>query len=156
MVQVMTEAWCPLGPGVGQAISHRHARIRYNPGKTCFELSALSRAGAYLDGQLVLPEHGTREVKSRQLIQVGSRCFFFLPAQRTRVFCQSKEAISETSAPKSEATLELLQEAIGFLPKEPKRRRLVGSLGKKPIASCNSSNVASDFGALVSLMASLD
>jgi hypothetical protein len=61
-----------------KSIASKHARIFWNPDKKCFEIKSISNAGLFIEKIKVLPAHGSFQLKSGDIIQIGKSIFFFL------------------------------------------------------------------------------
>ncbi|GMH39980.1 hypothetical protein BSKO_07884 [Bryopsis sp. KO-2023] len=59
-------------------ISRKHACIRYNFDKGIFELEVLGKNGVTIRGVLHTPASPPMELRSRDLIQMGDKSFYFL------------------------------------------------------------------------------
>jgi hypothetical protein len=76
--------------GFDKSIADQHAVIVYNDRTGRFEITSISHAGVFLNGELILPEDGPRLLTTKSVIQIGSVIFYFLlPLQLTNIYMHS-------------------------------------------------------------------
>jgi len=83
--------------GSDPSIALRHACIRWCHSEHHFKILALAQVGLYVDGKLILPEHGYTFLRSRAVLQLGQHvCYFLLP---TNTLAYTSTASNEPVVP---------------------------------------------------------